>query len=294
MDDFKASRSAAIEHLQAEKQSNPSKPPKIPRGLPLSALHVEPAAFQVRAEGLSPERVEEIAKGLDGSTLDEPVHVWWSGERWIVIEGHHRYAAYVQKFEDDGVTLKIPVVAHPDISLGEALGLAGRLNYREKAKISKAEMLDGAWRMVCMGEGSISQQSIRSGVAKGTIDNMRAVKRKLEGRRVPNARMLDHGWKQSREWANGKTQRDHSPDALEAMAQEMAEELKKLKVTTAIKSPDVLARALVILSPELPERLLESEPFWTPLDITGRALLKEADEERKLQSNPYEVELLQF
>jgi len=68
--------------------------------------------------------------------------------------------------------------------------------------------------------------------------------------------MLDSEWGQSRAWWKGKVRRNHSPDALDAMAREMAEELKNLKVTTALKSPDVFARAIEIMSPELPSRLL--------------------------------------
>ena len=32
--------------------------------------------------------------------------------------------------------------------------MAGRLNNRDKVKISKAELMSNAWRMVCIGEGS--------------------------------------------------------------------------------------------------------------------------------------------
>jgi len=48
---------------------------------------------------------------LDGSNLDEPIHVWWSGTRWIVIEGHHRHAAYILKRDQMGKILQVPVVA---------------------------------------------------------------------------------------------------------------------------------------------------------------------------------------
>jgi len=271
--------SAAIERLRAEREANPAQPCKMPRKLPLCAISVEPYVFQVREdvrlEGPDPERVKEIAKGLDGSNLDEPIHVWWTGLRWVVIEGHHRHAAYTLRQEQTGKTLQVPIVAHPDISLADAMGLAGRLNNREKVKISKNEMLDNAWRMVCMGDGSIKQQSERSGAAKSTISNMRDVNAKLTNRRFPGSWMIDAGWKQSLELAKGRTRRDHGPEALEAMAHEIAEELKKLKVTTVLKSPEVFARALEILSPSLPERLLASDPFWDALNTIGRAMLEE-------------------
>jgi hypothetical protein len=271
--------SAAIERLRAEREASSLQSGKSPRKLPLSAIHVEPLAFQVRSDGLDVERVKEIAGGLDGSNLDETVHVWWSGKRWIVIDGHHRHAAYSLKQEQSGKTLAVPVVAHTDISLGDAIGMAGRLNNREKVKISKAEMLNNAWRMVCLGEGSIKQQSECSGVGKSTISNMRQAKEFLATWDMTPSSMIDAGWEQCRTYWKGKSQRDHGPDALELMAQSLAKELAELKVTSILKSPDVLARALEIMSPALLSRLLESEPFWTALNVTGRAILEEADAE---------------
>ena len=63
------------------------------------------------------------------------------------------------------------------------------------------------------------------------------------------------------------------------MAQDMADELRGMKVTTILNSPDVFARALEIISAQLPSRLIESGPFWSALDTTGRALLREANED---------------
>lgn len=275
--------SAAMGRLRAEREANPNPPTKVPKKLPLSAIHVEPCAFQVREvariHGPDPDRVEEIARGLDGSNLDEPIHVWWSGLRWVVFEGHHRHAAYVLRRQQTGETLQVPVEAHAEIPLEKAIGLAGRLNNREKFKISKAEMTDNALRMVCIGEGSIKEQASLSGISKSQISNIRGVVRDLTKRGLPKARLVDAGWKQCLEWSRGRTHRDHRPDALEAMAQEMAEELDNLKVTTVLKSPDVFARAIEILSPALPARLLESEPFWDALNTLGRALLAETDAE---------------
>jgi len=278
-DQLSEAPSAVIHRLLAEKEGNPGKPPGVPSRLPLSDIYVEPEAFQVRAEGLVEDRVAEIARGVDGSNLDEPIHVWWTGLRWVVIEGHHRHAAYSKREEQTGETIQVPVVAHPDLPYWKAQGIAAQLNDREKIRISKAEMLNNAWRMVCLGEGSIKQQSKHSGVSKSQISNMRAAKLTLASRKIATAQMFDAGWKQCREWANGKSQRDHGPDALEAMAQEMAEELKQIKVTTVIKSPDVFARAIQILSPALPDRLLEAEPFWDALNTTGRQILNETDQE---------------
>jgi hypothetical protein len=127
--------SAAIERLKAEKEANTKKSMKTPRSVSLNALHVEPLVFQVRTEGLDLDRVEEIAKGLQGNNLDDPLHIWWSGLRWIIVEGHHRHAAYKIKAERDGVSLMVPVEAHVDMSLSKAMGTAAVLNDRDKISI---------------------------------------------------------------------------------------------------------------------------------------------------------------
>lgn len=272
--------SAAIQRLLEVKAANSSPPQTIPKSLPLADIQVEPMVFQSRADartnGLSVERVAEIARGLDGSNRDEPIHVWWSGLGWIVCEGHHRHAAYQLLKDRGGRNLRIPVVPHPDIPLEEAIGLAGLLNDREKIRISRADKLDNAWRMVCVGTGSIKVQSERAGVAQSTISNMRQVKATLLEQGCHLDWAIDAGWDESRQSANGRTERDFCGNALE----EMAEELRKLNVTSIVKSPDIFARAIELVSAELPDRLIQSEPFWDALATTGRGLLEETEAEQ--------------
>lgn len=267
-------RSAAIERLKRERLTNLRKPSKVPRSVALRELHVEPLVFQVRADGLDADRIEEIAKGLQGTKLDDPLHIWWSGSRWIIIEGHHRYAAYRLKAERDGVTLKVPVEAHVDMTLFEARGAAGKLNDRDKVSISRAEKQDNAWSLVCMKEGSIAETVLASGASKSQISVMRTALADLEAWGRPIEQLLDSGWAQCREWANGKSNREYSGDELEELAHALADELKKVRtVASLVATPTILARALQIISTELPCQLLESESFEDALRTTGRAWL---------------------
>lgn len=230
------------------------------------------------------DRVAEIEVGLRGTSMDDPVHVWWSGARWIVVEGHHRHEAYRQREARTGARPKVPVVAHVGMALSEAMGAAARLNDRSKEKITKAEKQNRAWVLVVMGEGSIATQAAASGASKSQISNMRVVREKLVARRMADAQMMDATWQQCREWANGKTQRDFSEGAQEARAREVAEWLRGCPVVHPLKSPDVIARALEILSPAFTGHLLECDGFWDALNTTGRALLEErdaADEQQK-------------
>lgn len=134
------------------------------------------------------------------------IHVWWSGLRWIVVEGHHRHAANVRKEKQTGQAFAVPVVAHGDIPFFQAQGIAGQLNDRAKVRISKPEKLNNAWRVVCVGQGSIREQSEYTGVSQSRISIMRKAKVKLVSRKMSSERMIDAGWKQCREWANGEPQ----------------------------------------------------------------------------------------
>lgn len=274
-------RSAAIERLEEERRINPGKAPKAPRSLPLREIGVEPAVFQVRAGGLDDERVEEISRDLEGTRLEDRVHVWWGGGRWIAIDGHHRLAAYQLAQERSGKTLKVPVEAHPDMSLGKALGAAVALNSREKVAITREEKGDAAWRLVCHGQGSIAEQSHWSGASKAQISNMRATLKRLVERGLATSTMVDQGWDWSRCLDRGKAHGDFTPDMQEAMAQDWAKRIGKALGGKATENPGVLARAIEIISPELPAGLIESVPFWDALNTTGRAMLEEFDQEQE-------------
>ncbi|EAQ24504.1 hypothetical protein [Roseovarius sp. 217] len=147
--------SAALDRLRREKADNPRPPNRTPERLHLKEIATEPLVFQVRAAGLDMERVEEIAGDLSAPDLDDPIHVWWGGKGWIVIDGHHRLAAHRLAQERGGEVRKVAVKAHPTMPLEEALGAASLLNAREKVTITREERGNAAWRLVCCGTGSI-------------------------------------------------------------------------------------------------------------------------------------------
>jgi hypothetical protein len=291
MEYLSENRSEAIDRLKVERLTNPQPPLKVPRSLPLEAIHVEPCVFQPREIGLDPERVEEISEGLNGGALDERVHVWWSGKRWIVIDGHHRHAAYTLLRETSGETLKVPVEAHPQFSLGEAMGAAAKINSRERVTITREEKGNNAWRLVCLGDGSIAQQAEWSGVSKAQISIMRKTHERLLKRRIKGPIMIDRGWDWCRETDKGDTQREFTPEAQEAMAQEWAVKIGKALGGKATECPDILARALEIISLALPARLIESDAFSDALDGTGRELLAEFDQCRRTESEDSSIEV---
>lgn len=273
------SRSAAIRRLQMEQEAHNSPPPKIPRGLELSELHVEPKVFQVRLDGLDSERAEEISHDLEKTHLNDRIHTWWSGKRWIVIDGHHRFEAYRLRDKRGEQTIKVPVEAHPKMSLEEAMGAAGVLNTRDSVTISRAEKGNNAWNMVCLESGSIAETVQWAGVSKQQVSIMRGVLRRLKDKGFPVDHLIDKGWDWARKTDQDRSSSDYGLDQLELTAQEWATKIGRAVGGKAVDNPGALARALEIISPALPSRLIEEEPFWDALNGAGRALLAETDQE---------------
>lgn len=272
--------SAALERLRREKAENPQPPYRTPERLHLKEISTESLVFQVRAAGLDMERVEEIAGDLSAPDLDDPIHVWWGGKRWIVIDGHHRLAAHRLAQERGGEARKVAVKAHPTMPLEEALGAASLLNAREKVTITREERGDAAWRLVCCGTGSIKEQAAWSGAGKSQISIMRGVFDRLQAKRIPHETLIDRGWDWSRALDQGKNKGEFNPDMIEVQAQEWAKKLgRALGSQRLAESPEVLARALQIISPALPSGLIQTDTFWEALNSDGRALLAEHDEE---------------
>lgn len=269
--------SQAFERLRLEKETNPGPPKRVPRTMSLNSIQEEPLVFQVRLSGLDKDRVEELSQNLDDMAIADRVRVWWSGTRWILIDGHHRVAAYHLKQLEAGETLQVPVEAHPGVSFPEALGIASKVNAREKVKIDKVDRGNVAWRLVCLEEGSITKQARDSGVSEAQISIMRATLKRLKERGITSGQMIDQGWEWSRQTDKGKRKGDFTADDAEVMAQEWAKKIGIATYGMASQNGDVLARAIQIISPALPSSMIQSDAFWEALDGPGREMLEEAD-----------------
>mgnify|MGYP003660442580 FL=1 len=76
---------------------------------------------------------------------------------------------------------------------------------------------------------------------------------------------------------------------IEVQAQEWAKKLgRALGGQRLAESPEVLARALQIISPALPSGLIQTDTFWEALNSDGRALLAELDAEQELEEDGIE------
>ncbi|MDZ4126724.1 MAG: hypothetical protein U1E02_21515 [Hydrogenophaga sp.] len=114
--------------LTQERASLTGDPETIPTRLLITEIEEETALFQPRfyagAEALSAGHVEMLAKVLSqaGATDLEPITVWWTGRRWVLVDGHHRLDAYRRHSEtargikaeaEGGITVSVQCLTGP-------------------------------------------------------------------------------------------------------------------------------------------------------------------------------------
>jgi hypothetical protein len=144
-------------HVELEKESiNGNKPPALrAKRLTLSTLTLVPAVFQFRlledkyTQGESKRQVETLmnnAMNEPNRNLD-PIPVWWSGGRWVLIDGHHRYEAYRQLNKIGKRNSEFPVEVFKG-TLEEARRHAAYLNRKTKLAMTGADRTNASWQQV--------------------------------------------------------------------------------------------------------------------------------------------------
>ncbi len=273
-------RSAATKRVSQEWRDNCESPaPKIHRGkLALDQIHAEEAVFQQRdlaclSLGLSESHVGNLVEVLTRKPPSElePIEVWWSGKRWIVIDGHHRLKAYQQVAKRrKGKRILVPAKArHCDFDEALALSLEG--NSRDKLQMSAEEKSDAAWRFVCLGDGqgwTKQQISRRANRSVRTIGHMRAVRREIieaiqkgeiEGVGIED--LPDMSWHSAKRLLEDESYSPWDDDRRREEARKMAIKIQKSLGNKPVTSPDIFGLALEMLHPNLPSQLLISEAF---------------------------------
>ena len=130
--------------------------PMEPDALLLSEIERSDAVFQHRltSEWVSHRHIQELLKSLKntkGSPFD-PLTVFWIGDGWMLIDGHHRYEAYLQF----NFRFSVPVKAFKG-TLDEARGEALKANNRDKLPMSASEKSNATWRLIIGSLLSINQ-----------------------------------------------------------------------------------------------------------------------------------------
>ena len=175
-----------LKNLEAAWRSSPPDLSTLPERMPLDALEVLPEIFQPRKieeqDAKQPssrarrsgvvfaEHVAKLAAHLGNPDKElDPILVLRVGDRSIVVDGHHRTAAYTLKGRQG-----IPVRWFHD-SPRAAYIEAGRQNFKDTAQSSTATKSQLAWVMACDGEMKWNRPQIMAAttVSEGTVASMR-------------------------------------------------------------------------------------------------------------------------
>lgn len=140
------------------------------------AIAIE-ADFQFRHLGIAKGHVKDLTQSLRTLGELDPVLVWQEvnteGQqtgRLVLLDGHHRLAAYAAK----GRREEIPA----DVLQGDRLDAmlaAVRANSRDTLPLTQQERMDAAWRLVRLPGQRVTVPAVAkaAGVGPATVDRMR-------------------------------------------------------------------------------------------------------------------------
>lgn len=241
---FEAKREAA------ERIAKGSPEPKAPRSLAVSSIQVVPGLFQQRriTEDESHNHVQTLARAIKpgprgAHPVDlEAITVFWMGDAWVCVDGHHRLRAY----QTVSHAAPVPVEALSGATLEEAVVASLGGNSKDKLSLSPRCRTEAAWRFVLADKLSRADTSRLAGVDGSTVSAMR---RAMKEFRV--AHVGDDGtsltWAQMRLWKRPMGE-DDGRTAEERAAERLLRSTEKhLKGV----SPRVIFLALGLHNPQL-------------------------------------------
>jgi ParB-like chromosome segregation protein Spo0J len=220
---------------ELEEKAADSRPATLLSRLRLEDIKKIPDVFQPR-NGMSPNHIEDLGKALrDHGELD-PVLVMQVGPWPVLIDGHHRWEAYMNAKGKASIPVR-----YFDGSLAEAIAEAGRENSKAKLQMQPQERQDYAWKLTRMQLHSIRETARASGVSEAQVSIMR----KVLGQLGAAANAHSEWWRAKRAARDLEGPSEERDDSwLDAQAQGYAERLYKVFGTKLISNPDLAARAL--------------------------------------------------
>lgn len=241
---------------------------KEPKALKLADIHVAPKVFQWRRRGRNVAESEfhtiELARALqDTKTPFPPLLVFLIGERFYVLDGHHRLDAY----HSVGWTKVVPVELFSG-TLEEARAMALKLNSRNKLPMTREDKSEAAWELTKnMPDLSIGTVHELSTVSSRTVSYMRSGWKTLceQVSGEDNGGVLPHSsieqmqeelsWAQARMALHG-IKFSNNDDWMEAEVGKMTQLLLDHVGYKLMRNPEITAQALRKLNPDLPRALI--------------------------------------
>jgi hypothetical protein len=233
---------------------------------------VAPLVFQWRSNTediqADEKHVVDLARAIartDRPEPLEPILVIAVGGRYFVIDGHHTLDAY----HTARWTGLVPVACFEG-SLQEAIITALERNNKNKLPMGDVSKLEAAWKLLVRGSANAAWQRTRSEVSKDSSVSLRTVKRMAAVLKKHGEGVSALTWAEARRKERA-TEFEPDDEWKEKKARKLAGQLMKCGSLT--KDPEITAKALRMISSNLPEMLVSEWRF-----TAGEVLVEHARE----------------
>jgi len=232
-------------------------PTKLLRTLPWMQIKTIPELFQQRHidEEVSKGHVQELARaikvGLRGAHQDNlaPILVFWIGDAWVCVDGHHRLKAYQWVDHPHSVPVEVLRGATMERAVQASLGN----NAKTQLELTPRCRTEAAWRLELAGGYSKTAIAKLVGVDESSIANMRKALREFKTAH-PSSDPKDFTWAHMRHWKREPLERDGK----EATVRKAEQLLRRVQKHLKGVSPEVLLIALDLRKPGMVGELFKA------------------------------------
>ncbi|MCM8557674.1 ParB/RepB/Spo0J family partition protein [Sphingomicrobium sediminis] len=215
-----------------------------------SDVLVAPAHFQPRGDslvmryGASRSHITEMAKVVSGGGRLDPMTVVSFGPRYVLLDGHHRLAAYREANFSGAIPVEVLDCDKEGLDrIKWAMAESSKRNIKDKLPMSKDDKQDNAWRITVAQGLELSKRELHEtcGVSERSIGNMRAVANKLSASGYDEAALLGMSWRGAR-WELGRLEGnadETSPDARQKRLRRLSKKLAPI-LTQRLAAKDLL------------------------------------------------------
>ncbi|MGY2935978.1 transposase-like protein [Bradyrhizobium sp. GM6.1] len=283
------SLSEAMKELEREADAPRPRPDFADRELtsiPLRHVSKRTAVFQPRSlegnQSDSDQFVRDLMKVLKASKGEplDPITVWYGGQRFYVIDGHHRLEAYRRHHGKAAVSI---LCVEFKGTLVEAMEIAGRDNHKNKLQMKQDDRLNFAWRLVCVGGLTVERICRASGVSERILTTMRKkLRERLEADNPADVRTHRHHLA-GEKWKHIRDGEQFDGD-WESYEMQEARRMVKLLLRNfggLHKKAHIFARAITLLDTKLPALMIESEAWEQHLQEIKEDVEEELTEQQE-------------
>jgi len=265
----KPRQTVLVEHglrmLTADAKMKWVPPDQNPKTLKLEEIHLLPSVFQPRTISDDPLASEKHTTVLVAAIRNEPTHnldpmtIWWSGKHWYIVDGHHRYSAYIKANKTGKLKIDAVPVEVFQGSIDEAIERSLQANSKDKLRMSAKDKLNSTWRLVCLGDYSKNELQSKTGTSTSTIASMRKKLAEIQldypdkKGRTKNYAAIGMTWGEARHHGSDPTSFDD--EAVRQLMANLAERLGEKFGNQLASNPQITAGALEIYSENMCNRI---------------------------------------